>query len=96
MLLVAAAVGLVSCRREPAAPLAQETFIEIMVSLRRASTESADQADFEARKQVILERAGVTEDELRAYARRAPRDARALSDAYDSISARLQRFSEPE
>jgi hypothetical protein len=95
LLLVAAAVSL-SCRREPAAPLAQETFVEVMVALRRASTESADQADFEARKQVILERAGVTEDELRAYARRASRDARALSDAYDSISARLQRLSEPE
>jgi hypothetical protein len=84
------------CRREPAAPLPQETFVEVMVALRQAAQQSSGQADFEARKEVILKRARVTEVQLRAYARSAPRDPRALSTAYDSIAARLERFHEPE
>lgn len=84
------------CRQEPAAPLEREKFVEVMVALRQAALEGPAQEDFETRKQAILEREGVSEDQLRAYARWGTRNGRALSEAYDSIAARLQRFHEPE
>jgi hypothetical protein len=84
------------CGRQPAAPLEQEKFVQVMVSLRRAALESGSRADFEAKKQAILQRAGVTDAQLRAYGRYAPRDPRGASEAYESIAARLQRFHEPE
>jgi len=96
VLVFAATCLLAGCGREAALPLEQEQFVEVMVSLRRASQESSSPSDFEARKRVILQKAGVTEDQLRAYARAAPRDPRALAEAYDSIAARLQRYHEPE
>jgi hypothetical protein len=96
IVLLAGTCVLGACRREPPAPLPQEQFVEVMVALRRAALESTAQADFETRKEAILRRARVTEEQLRAYARYGPRDGRALSDAYDSIAARLQRYHEPE
>ena len=96
VILVAAACGLGACGREPPLPLAQEQFVEVMVSLRRAALETPDQGAYETRKQEILKQAGVTEAQLRAYARAATRNPMALADAYDSIAAQVQRFHEPE
>jgi hypothetical protein len=84
------------CERETAAPMEREQFVEVMVSLRRASQEAGSQANFDARRAAILEQAGVTEAQLRAYARQAPAYARELVEAYDSIAAQLQRYHEPE
>jgi hypothetical protein len=97
VLVLATACSLGGCRREePAAPMERTTFVEVMVSLRRAALQSSSQEDFESRKQAILREARVTEDQLRAYARLGARDGPALADAYDTISARLQRYQEPE
>jgi len=94
--LAVAVLCAAGCSREAALPLEQEKFVEVMVSLRRAALESSGQEEFETRKQSILKQAGVTEQQLQAYAREAPRDPRGLSTAYDSITARLGRLSEPE
>ena len=91
-----ALVAALGCRHEATLPLEQEKFVEVMVELRRAAQESSGQEEFETRKQAILEDAGVSEAQLRAYARQAPRDPAALSTTYDSINARLERFHEPE
>jgi len=84
------------CERETAAPLGQDTFVEVMVSLRRASREAEGQEDFEARKAEILRQAGVTDADMRAYARIAAGNAPELAEAYDSIAARLQRYEQPD
>ncbi|NJD10218.1 MAG: hypothetical protein FIB01_07170 [Gemmatimonadetes bacterium] len=93
---LAAACLLAGCQRQQALPLEQEEFVQVMVALRRAALETPDQSQFDAKKQAILGRARITEDQLRAYARQATRDPRALADAYDSINTRLQRFHEPQ
>jgi len=93
---VAAVCTLGGCGRQPPLPLEQEQFVEAMVALRRAALETPDQGQFEARKQAILQQAGITEEQLRAYGRQAPRNPKALVEAYDSINARLQRFHEPQ
>jgi hypothetical protein len=98
VVLVLALPWAAACRRQSASlPMEQETFVEVMVALRRAANElGSEQSLFEQRKAEILATAGVTEAELRAYAREAPRRPAELAEAYDSIAAQLQRYQEPE
>jgi hypothetical protein len=95
--LVLVLAGATACGQERSLPMERETFVEVMVALRRVANEPGiDQVTFERRKTEILASAGVTEQELQAYARAAPRRPGELAEAYDSISARLQRYQEPE
>lgn len=65
-------------------------FVETMVELRRAAILAGrDTAQFEARKQEILEERGVTEDSLRAYVARRSADLEGMAAVWDSVNARL-------
>jgi hypothetical protein len=69
-----------------------ETFVEVYIALRRAAVETGDStADFEARKRVILERHGVSGQDLLDYVERHGRDFAAMSTVWDTIYRRLGR-----
>lgn len=65
-------------------------FVETVVELRRAASES-DSAAYEAEKERVLEAAGFTEDDLRAYVEAQARDPARMALIWDSINARLTR-----
>ncbi len=89
-------MGLGGCAGESAdAPaLSSEQFIDVIVSLREAEREVADEdsaaALFEERKRVILERHGATEDQLRAFIVRHRGELPVLQAAWDTITERLK------
>jgi hypothetical protein len=73
--------------------LSDERFIETMVELRRAAiTAGSDTAQFEQRRQAILNEQGVTEDELRTYVEANSRDLYHMAAVWDSISTRLSEL----
>lgn len=88
---VVAALVLVGCRDEqPVGPMPRETFIEVMVELRRVVAENPTQAEFEARKAEILEEANVTDSALVEYARVHGRELEHMAEVWDSVNARLR------
>lgn len=86
-LLLAALLG--GCSREPGPPIPREKFVETMVELRQAAAASQN-AEFEAKRQAILARQGVTDAQLRAFVKWAARDPDRMREAFDQVSAALQ------
>lgn len=79
-----------SCDRDPEGPeLATETYIDVMVALRRAQTYETTPAEFAARRAEILREAGVTDSVLVQWARAHGGDVTLLAAVWDSINARL-------
>lgn len=78
------------CNRGTAPPVPRDTFVTTMVELRRAAAESAQDSAFEARRQAILERQGVSEADLHAYVRWAAREPGRLRDTFDQVTERLR------
>ncbi|HEX6307899.1 MAG TPA: hypothetical protein VFZ69_06915 [Longimicrobiales bacterium] len=85
------ALLLVACSAERSGPgLTEEQFIATMVDLRRAAQEAGpDTARFEALRQEVLERHGVSDVELRAFVASRERDLQELAEVWDSVGARL-------
>ncbi|MGH7578141.1 MAG: hypothetical protein ACREM1_23870 [Longimicrobiales bacterium] len=91
LLAFAAMLALTGCRGEqPVEPMPRETFVEVIVELRRAATENASQAEFDARKAEILEEANVTDSALVEYARLHGRQLEHMAAVWDSVNARLR------
>ncbi len=67
-----------------------ESFAKVFVELRRADAESDSVQQFDARKQEILDRNGVTPDELREFVREYSQHAQQMADLWDTIEARLR------
>lgn len=79
------------CRSEPpVGPMARETFIDVMVELRRASSQNLTQEEFEARKGEILTEANVTDSVLVEYARVYGGQLEHMAEVWDSVNARLR------
>jgi hypothetical protein len=91
MLLTLALLCLASaCEQEPEGPqLASETFIDVMVQLRRAHEQSESDAQFEVRRDSILRGAGVTDSTLVQWVRMRSGDVEFLTALWDSVNARL-------
>lgn len=66
----------------------RETFIQVIVALRRANAEAGSQAEFEREKASILEDVGVTDSALLEYVR--GHDLKYMASVWDSIEARLR------
>lgn len=79
-LLLAASCG-------PRAPevMDREAFIDVMVQLRRAELEAEGAAAFTARRDEILDAAGVTDSMLVAFSRAHGLDAEYMAAVWDSI-----------
>lgn len=81
---------LAACTREAAGPqLEPETYVDVMVALRRAHRQTATPAEFQARRQAILQEAGVTDSLLVQWVRSRGEDVELLTALWDSINARL-------
>ncbi|MGH7505636.1 MAG: hypothetical protein ACRELX_08280 [Longimicrobiales bacterium] len=75
---------------EPAAAMTRETFVDVIVALREANRDAPDARTFEARKQEILEQAGVSDSALVRFARVRADDLAFMAEAWDSIARRLR------
>jgi hypothetical protein len=77
--------------------ITDERFVEVVVQLRRAAQQShLDPEAFAARREQILQEAGVTEEELRAYIDAHGRDLDHMAAIWDTINARLAGSESPE
>jgi hypothetical protein len=67
------------------------TFIDVYVELRQAAAraDSAGVESFEAAKREILDRHGITEDALRAFAERRGDDVPTMAKAWETIRDRI-------
>jgi len=94
LLILAACVGPAGCReRASAAVLDRETFIEVMVALRREAVASPDSLVFDARRGEILANAGVTDSALYGFVRAMERHPDEMSTIWDAIDARVNATS---
>ncbi len=97
--LLALALGLWGCTGTGGDPaggtaLTPEQFIEVIVALREAEREVAEEdsaaALFEERKRAILDRHGTTEEELRGFIVAHHEELPVLQAAWDTITERLK------
>lgn len=77
---------------EPALPV--ETFVDVLVAVRQAAREAGSPEAFAARRDAILQEAGVTEAELQAFVEEGVHDPKRLADAWDSAATRLRAPAE--
>jgi hypothetical protein len=75
-------------------PIQREQFVRVVVELRQAEQQSRTAADFEARKAEVLERHGVSEEELLQFVGRHGGDVRAMLEIWDTVHARLAQPGE--
>ena len=72
-------------------PISDETFVDVMVALRRAAiTHAEDVAAFEAEKTAILEAAQVTDSTLQRFVRTRAREPQELSELFSAIRDSLR------
>jgi hypothetical protein len=72
-----------------------DSFIEVMVELRRTANEAAgDTVAFAARREQILLDAGVTEEQLREYVEAHGRNVEHMARIWEMINTRLADIEE--
>lgn len=69
--------------------MSRETFVEVMVELRKAALQDTSQSAFEVSRTRILERAGITDSLLLEYVRLHASRVEVLAEIWDSVDARL-------
>jgi hypothetical protein len=85
-------VGPLACgEAAPNEPVTRDTFVQVIVDLRRAAAGASSQQEFEARRAEILRQAGVSDSALVEYARVHAGELDYMSAVWDSIDARLSR-----
>lgn len=78
-----------SCRQTTTEPvMSRDTWVDVVVALRRASLEGLSIEEFEARKTEILAQAGVTDSMLVAYVRSQP-TASDLAELWERVNEKL-------
>jgi hypothetical protein len=87
--LLALLLSAPSCDRTTTEPvMSRETFVEVVVALRRAAVDGPSVEEFEARKAQILAEAGVTDSLLVTYVR-SQRNARDLAELWELVNEEL-------
>lgn len=66
-----------------------ETYVEVMVALRRAHNETSSVAEFEQRREQILRDASLTDSMLVQWVRARGTDVGFMAELWDSINTRL-------
>jgi len=89
LLAILLLVGASACR--PAGPegLDRDTFIDVVVELRKAAREYPDSSTFDIRKSAVLREAGVTDSTLAEFIRIHNADTRFMAAVWDSIDRRV-------
>jgi hypothetical protein len=78
---------------EDAGVLETDRFIDVVVELRRAAIElSQDPPAYEARRDRILDSAGVTEAQLRTYVERRSTDLEYMAGVWSTINSRMSEL----
>jgi len=77
------------CEPAVTAPMDADSFIRVMVELRRAERTTPDSLAFDAKRREILERAAVTDSMLFGFVRAYRLDPSSMSAIWDTIDARL-------
>jgi hypothetical protein len=90
-LVMLAAALLAACGAGSGAPgLTDERFVTVVVELRRAAAETrGNPGAYPARRDSILQAAGVTEDQLRAYVDAHGGDLRHMAEIWADVNRRL-------
>jgi hypothetical protein len=91
LVLATALAGAAACSPgRDATGIDTDRFVDVVVELRRAAFElRGDPATFELRRDSILDDAGVTEDQLRAYVERHGTDLEHMAEVWAAINTRL-------
>jgi hypothetical protein len=91
LVMLAAAALLTACGAGSGTTgLTDERFVTVVVELRRAAEETrGNPGAFPARRDSILQAAGVTEDQLRAYVDVHAGDLRHMAEIWADVSRRL-------
>jgi hypothetical protein len=93
--LVFSALVLFACKEgNPAggkSGLTKNQFIQVYTELRQAQTLSHSAPEFQQRKQQILQKAGITEQDLHQFVNANLDDVTLLADVFDTISNRLSQ-----
>ncbi|MCI0434625.1 MAG: hypothetical protein L0271_13440 [Gemmatimonadetes bacterium] len=87
--LVLAIGGLIACRAERTQVIDRDTFVDVMVALRREAVATLDSLAFDARREEILASAGVTDSALFAFVRAMEREPAGMAEIWDDIDARV-------
>ena len=74
-----------------ATAISPETFTEVYVALRAAARDAEDVAAFEAEKEKILERHGVSAEALMEFARTHGGDIPAMAELWSTLRKRLEQ-----
>jgi hypothetical protein len=88
--LILLAACLPGCRKEPAAPISQQKFVDAYVQLVQARIDAAgDSVAYAAKRDRVFMDTGVKPADLRAFVEAGRRNPLPLRDAWQSIAARL-------
>jgi hypothetical protein len=90
------AITVAGCDKTHPATTASQTidsdkFIEVYVDLRRASAEGDSTSDFDSKKQEILDKHGLSAQDLLDYIEKNSADLRKMTTIWDTIHQRLGR-----
>jgi hypothetical protein len=83
------AIGILACRNGEPSGLGRDTFIDVVVQLRRAAVQYPDSALFDAHRAEILREAGVTDSMMNTFVARHNRDVQFMTEVWDSVDRRL-------
>lgn len=89
LLACAAILTLWNCTPESASTVDRETFIRVYVELRASALDSEDATLVEAARERILQRHGITAEELVAFADAHGADVEFMRDLWEEIETRL-------
>jgi hypothetical protein len=88
-------VGAFACRPAEPEGLDRDTFVDVIVALRKAAREFPDSTTFDVRKAALLREAGVTDSTLAAFIRIHNGDARFMAAVWDSIDRKVNPTTDP-
>ncbi len=86
---------LFACKRDASSAdknaLNRDKFIQVYTELRKAQGKSQSDAEFQNQKRQILQKAGVSDQQMQQFVKANVDDVKLLADVFDTISNRLSQ-----
>jgi hypothetical protein len=89
IVLSAAILSMWTCTEETVAPVDRETFIQVYLELRVAALDSEDASIVQVDRERILEKYGITAEDMVAFADAHGSDVDYMRDLWNEIEIRL-------